>query len=160
MNTTRQRSRLAALAAVPLLLFALAACSPQASGRDNNDNLTRGSTQWRLDFAECLRNEGIAVKDPDTNGAVAASGPEDETPERRAATTKCLAELGPQPVQNGGGGNHQVGQNQLQIAQCLREHGFDVADPAPGGSLVLPENLTADVAKVCGVTTTDPVAPQ
>ncbi|MFV4913598.1 hypothetical protein PFZ49_08570 [Microbacterium lacticum] len=94
------------------------------SGNDSDDKPTQGSTQWRLDFAECMRGEGIDVRDPGANGAVAASGPEDESPERQAATKKCLAELGPQPVQNGGDGNHQVGQDQLQIASCLREHGF------------------------------------
>lgn len=162
MNTaTRRRSRLAALAAAPLLLIALAACSPQSSGGSGStDTPAQGSTQWRLDFAKCMRGEGIDVPDPGANGAVPASGPEDETPERQTATKKCLAELGPQPVQNGGDGDQQIGQDQLQIAQCLREHGFDVADPAAGGSLVLPENLTDDVAEACGVNSMGPVPPQ
>ena len=51
----------------------------------------------------------------DTGGAAGGGGAAAAAAERRGW---------PQPVQNGGDGNQQVGQDQLQIASRLREHGF------------------------------------
>jgi hypothetical protein len=160
MNTIQhRRRRVTALAAVPLLLLALSACSPQSSAGDE-ENPSQGSLQWRLDFAECMRGQGIDMEDPAPNGAVPATGPEDETPERQAATEFCLEELGTAPAQPGGETEQQVHEDQLAIAKCLREQGIDVADPEPGGSLVLPEDVSEEVAELCGVDATDAVAPQ
>lgn len=160
MNTIHhRRSRVSARAAVPLLLLALSACSPQSSAGDGGI-ANEGTLQWRLEFAECMRGQGIDMEDPAPNGAVPATGPEDETPERQAATEFCLEELGAPPVQPGGETEQQVHEDQLVIAKCLREQGFDVADPEPGGSLVLPDNLSEEIAELCGVDATDAVAPQ
>lgn len=155
-----RRSRLVAFAAIPLLLCSLSACAPQPPEGGTGENAGTGSVQWRLDFAECMRSQGIDMKDPAPNGAVQASGPEDETPERQAATAACLEQLGSPPVQSGENTEQEVGEDQLHIAQCLRDQGLDVADPAPGGSVVLPENLTAEIADACGVDSTGPVTPQ
>lgn len=159
ITALRRQSRFSTLATIPLLLIALTGCGTQIPSGNAGDS-TQGSLQWRLDFAACMRGEGIDVKDPGPNGMVAGTGPEDETPERQAATDKCMDEIGTPPVQNGGVGRQPVEQDQLRIAQCLREHGFDVADPPTDGSLQLPENLPNETTDACDVNLTGPVAPQ
>src|SRR3954462_6032194 len=98
MTTIRsRRARLAALAAIPVLLGALAACSDDPPGDKGPSR--DAAAQWRLNYAECMRSHGIDVADPAANGNVKAAGPKDETPERQAATKACLDKLGPPPVQ-------------------------------------------------------------
>ena len=152
-------SRRTRIAALVLLVGALGACGDDR-GADGDTASQAAVLQWRLDYANCMRSHGIEVKDPEPNGAVAASGPEDETPQRQAAEDACRRELGAPPVQSGGDTVTNVRQEQLDLAKCLRDKGISVDDPAPGDSVVVPENLSDDITKACGVDSVSGVAPR
>ncbi len=151
---TRRTSQLATiLLAGPLLLAALGACSasgtPDAgSGPSPSGTPTSSSAaDYQLAFAECLRDEGIDMPDPE--GDSVAPPPMDGAFATAAAA--CAQELGPAPAPDGGSSDSDAGRQTelLQIAACLRENGVDVADPQPGGTIEIPVGAPQDVVATC-----------
>ncbi|GEA87206.1 hypothetical protein [Cellulomonas cellasea] len=161
----RTPDRLSALLAVPLLALALGACAstdptPERSSETGAGSSTSDPMQWAFDFAECMRGHGIDMEDPSANGGTVASAPQDETPERQAAEAACVEELGPSPVRAqspGGDAGDEQHEQLLALAACLREHGFDVADPEPGTGLGMPADVTEEAIDACGTHAPDSV---
>jgi hypothetical protein len=157
LRQDRRSSLAAALLATPLLLIALAACAgaPPTDNPGPQKSPVADAGQWALDFAECMRAEGIDMEDPNSNGGVVAMAPSDETPERQAATETCIEKLGPSPAGNGsrgaGGGPsaEEMHEQLLEMAACLRDLGFDVADPKPGEGVGMPAGLTDEALEQC-----------
>jgi hypothetical protein len=160
--TQKARNRLIGLLAVPLFAISIAACAagPSAEKDGNDASGTSDARQWALDFAECMRDHGVEVEDPAAGGGTVATRPQDETPERQAATEACIDELGPAPT-SGGGQDGQPDEEQreqmLAFAECLREQGFDVADPQPGTGLGMPDDVTEEAIEACGAVAPDSV---
>lgn len=167
MTRSTPPDRLRALLAIPLLALSLAACSspptPQESGpagETRTGDQETSAEQWQLDFAECMRSHGIDMEDPNADGGIVATRPQDETPERQAATTACMDELGPAPANSGNGSSGGVPQDQLELAGCLREHGLDVEDPEPGSGIGMPEGITDEIVEACSADVTGGVPAQ
>lgn len=137
--------KIAIMAALPLLLAGLAACSNDAAGSiseagstGSGDSADPDRQEQMLKFTECLREHGLDVPDPDSEGRFAipfgggsASGPDEKT---REAMEACQ-DLAPLR-----GGNLDELRNdpefqdaQLRFAECMREHGVDVPDPDQDG---------------------------
>ena len=158
MTTTRKTARvsLIGLLIVPFLLT-LAACAvtPQPDSPDPGDTQIADAKQWALDYAACMREHGIDMEDPNANGGSIGLGPEDETPERQAATEACLEELGPSPAGGGSQGSdggpsiEEMRDELLALADCLRDLGYDVKDPAPGEGIAMPADLTEEAIEQC-----------
>jgi hypothetical protein len=134
------------LAVVPLAI-SLAACS---SGSSNDGvasvksakpsasaSSSANAQDAQLKFAQCMRENGVNVKDPEPGQPVhvTISGGADSG-KLEKATQKCQHFL-----QEGGvasGGNDQAGQDaMLKYAQCMRKNGVNMPDPKPGGGLKL-----------------------
>jgi hypothetical protein len=160
--TQKTRNRLIGLLAVPLLAISVAACASGPSAGKGGDDApgTSNAQQWALDFAKCMRDRGVEVEDPAAGGGTIATRPQDESPERQAATEVCIDELGPAPT-SGGGQDGQSDEEQrrqmLAFAECLRERGFDVADPQPGTGLGMPDDVTDEAIEACGAFAPDSV---
>lgn len=135
-------AKIAIVAALPLLL---AGCGGDAAGSTNGSGSTNAADQTDTDrqeqmlkFTECLREHGLDVPDPDSNGRFAIpfgggsrNGPDQKT---REAMEACQ-DLAPLR-----GGNLDELRNdpefqdaQLRFAECMREHGVDVPDPDENG---------------------------
>lgn len=149
------RARAAALLAIPLLALSLAACSAPPTPETEGDATETDPKQWALDFAECMREQGIDMEDPGEGGAIGL-GPEEETPERQAATQVCLEQVGPSPLgpgssdgAAGGPSADEMREELLALAKCLRDLGYDVEDPAPGEGIHMPADLTEDAIEQC-----------
>lgn len=153
----RHRSTIAALAAIPLMLAALAACAdadPPASegssaGQESSSAVSR--EDYQLAFAGCMREHGIDMPDPDADGSIAidVGGDVDAF---NTATEACIAELGSPPAPEGGGGSVSDEERiaeYLAIAECFREHGVEVRDPEPDGGLDIPDDAPMDVFEQC-----------
>jgi hypothetical protein len=93
-------------------------------------------------FAQCMRDNGVDMADPTVGGLSAGQGlPPGMTlddPVVQAAFTACQSTL------PNGGEPPKLNAEQLEayqaFAECMREHGVDLPDPAPDGTLGLGQN--------------------
>ncbi|MFZ4893179.1 hypothetical protein ACL9RL_01875 [Plantibacter sp. Mn2098] len=136
-------SRYAALLAVPMLAFSLAACSAGAGGAGSSPTSTESAEQelqsWNLKFAACMRDAGIDYPD----APLEQPGITDEAA-FGAASTACLKTVGEPPASSRNTQTLQeFDEEQLHLAICLRGRGFDVADPERSGvGVYTPEGAT------------------
>ena len=128
---------------VPGVLLALAlaigACGGGADSATSTTSPGGGdSTQADLARARCLRQHGINVPDPkvDANGRTEWQLPEGvgpDDPKFKAANQACR-----QYRPNGGQAQRPTPQQQQEMvafARCMRQHGIDMPDPTPEGTV-------------------------
>lgn len=142
----RSQSRLL-LAAGVALVWALAGCSDGAgagvataggaapAGASASASPTSAADQGRR-FAECMRENGVDVPDPDpTSGKVQFGdlkrGDKQDVGE---AMEKChqYLPMGREPSRQL---SPEDVEKQRKFAECMREHGVDVPDPDPQGRI-------------------------
>lgn len=139
-----------------VLLMALAACSATAAAPDGVATLASPAPAdasaapsasldpeaARLAFAECMREHGIDMPDPETAGgpggggafAFGGKGGDDgEFPEALEACDKFLqqasnfrGEIDPEQLDR-----------MLEFAGCMRDHGIDMPDPNTNGGIMI-----------------------
>jgi hypothetical protein len=121
---------------------ALAACagsststsSASAAGTSQN-RFVAGLTQ----FAGCMRNHGIPVPDPNSQGMISGSQALQQqyqnTPQGQAALHACQSYLQAAFPQRTAAQTQQYRHAQLLFARCMRAHGVQLADPGPTGDL-------------------------
>jgi hypothetical protein len=159
MPTTKKPRYLAVLLLALPLIAGLSACStadtrdadrsapnPQGSQTQTFDSFE----DYQLAFAECMRDEGIDMEDPN-NGGQSITQTDDAF---MAAAEACQAEIGTPPAResvpgNGGPSSEELRQVHLEIAECLRERGVDVLDPGPGEDLAIPSDVPAEAFEAC-----------
>lgn len=152
-------AKLVALFAIPLLVGMLSACSPSAENADAGPESSSGPhsselsiDDWQVQFASCMRDEGIDMPDPTENGMqqgvkVGEGGME----AFEAAYEACTSQIGEPPASPGGElSDEEFLESQVEMAECLREHGIDVEDPEKGEALTLSMDVPADVREECG----------
>jgi hypothetical protein len=94
-----------------------------------------------------MRDHGIDMPDPTEDGQKVANGPG-----FTEAVEACGSELGDPPAREGGAplkSDEERRAEDLKTAACLRDHGVDVADPEPGGSLDVPADVPQDALEAC-----------
>lgn len=105
------------------------AAAPDASAEKSMD-------EAMLDFAACMRDAGFDMPDPDPDGGmIALPAIEDPDDEMLAAMEECEALL---PVDENAPSDEERFEEDLRLAECLRENGVEVEDPEPGMGLALP----------------------
>ena len=171
--TTRMggpRARLATLLALPVILLAVAACAPGAGGDtgsvDSAQSVEGGAeevtseksemTQWMLDYAACMRGEGIDMPDPDSTErgkATSGLGPGEDQDAAAAAGEKCMAEVGEMPppsAQDKAEADEAMLEWATEASECYRENGYDMPDPTAVEEIQFPEDASAEVVQQCG----------
>ena len=128
----------AVLALVPVLASACVG-NPFAPRSTPNQN----TEQMRLEWAQCMRQHGVNVSDPNQSGGVTVQGgqstsdasgqpPPGGDQQLQAAMNACR-----RYAPNGGTGSGQPDPRMLdaatKFAQCMREHGIPVQDPQSSG---------------------------
>ncbi|MCK2216319.1 hypothetical protein MF672_021305 [Actinomadura sp. ATCC 31491] len=131
-------------AAVPLVL-ALAACGGPAATDDDVVSASRtGATasasaspsptldpqQAALKFAQCMRQHGIDMPDPQ-GGDIRLTVPRGASKEKMDKAQKACGPIMESAVKAGTPSAEDY-DKMLKFAQCMRAHGVDVADPKPG----------------------------
>ena len=157
----------AAVVVALVLALALSACGGEG-GADGSDGVAAlGDTsseataddgsaakdrrEGALEFARCMRQNGIDHPDPDENGMFQIEPNQSfdpQSPEFREAAKACekhLGELGP-PPEPSPEERKKMEEQLLALAKCMREQGIDMPDPDFGGerggfALTLPEGL-------------------
>lgn len=150
------KSRLAAAAALPLALALLTGCASGADTAAPDPSQSPASRiadfdDWQLAYAGCMREQGVDVADPGGEGGAGFSVDDAGMEAFAAAGKACRAKLGAPPARDGDQGTTESERQEerLRVASCLRERGYDVADPKPGEAAGLPADLQEDVVSAC-----------
>jgi hypothetical protein len=153
---TRSRSRrVRLLAAVVVLPLVFAACSASAGTSDGVASLaspdaaaaasaspdaSSNPEDAMLAFAQCMRDNGVDMPDPQTGGGgvrigIGQNGIDPGGEEFQAAQEACQQFLD----DAGFGGPRELSQEQLdqqvEFAQCMRDNGIDMPDPQADGGV-------------------------
>ncbi|MFF5205901.1 hypothetical protein [Streptosporangium sp. NPDC000396] len=157
----RMRTR-RALAALPLAL-ALAACAAPAentgvastsSGKPSASAPT-DRRDAQLKFAQCMREHGVTMKDPEPNGAISIETRQGEEQKVNKAQQACKGFMDAAVGDSKGKPDQKMLDQLLKFAQCMREHGIDMKDPSPDGRVDIdiprgtPEQKVHEVQQAC-----------
>ncbi|MBO0868505.1 MAG: hypothetical protein J2P15_08060 [Micromonosporaceae bacterium] len=99
--------------------------------------------QQAVDFARCMRAHGVDVPDPDPGSGgisiqIQGGGDRSKVQAARQACQHYLPNGGEPPSLN-----PQQLENLRKFAQCMRQHGVNVADPDPANPAIrLPDGLS------------------
>jgi hypothetical protein len=149
----------AGLAATAAILLTLAGCSapadsgnaPGASGGSGGSSASAEFSAARdaydLKLAQCLRDSGLDVKDPQPG-----QGIQESSEEINAAASICMKELGDPPVSESPMDDSEILATHLTWASCFRELGYEVEEPVTGQAFVSPADATDEDYAAC----TDP----
>jgi hypothetical protein len=147
------KSRYLAIVAMAVLLAGCGTDHPSAKPKGGPPTATASYASfndYQLAFAKCMRDHGQKYEDPKGDSiAIQRSGDEAGA---EAAARACRDQLGnPPPPSDGKVQSAQERQDKLlEQAQCLRQHGVNVADPKSGEPINVPDNAPQDALTACG----------
>lgn len=155
--------RAAALAAAALVLGLLVAACGGAGGDSNGvasldgagsttDAEAAAATEKRdpqeaaLDWAQCMREHGVDVPDPQNGGIRLTIGPGDDREKVEQAQEECdhfIEDAAPQLTEEQQSAMQDAA---LAFAKCMREHGIDMPDPqfGDGGRVTFGQRADGD----------------
>jgi hypothetical protein len=152
-----RRSWLVTLLAAPALVLALTGCSggPDAAettpGGDTSagqpttaDEFSAARDAYDLELAQCLRDQGLDVKDP-----LPGAGITEDSPEIREAASGCMAEIGDPPSSEGVSASPEDVERALKQAECLRELGYEIQEPTADDIGFIPAEVTDEDFETC-----------
>ena len=158
MRTYRTSKLTAVALAIPLLLSALTACGTgdgaadpdsSADGGSDGTESTQSFDDYQLAFASCMREQGVDMPDPNPDGSIEAQS-DDRFME---AAEVCQGEVGDPPAAPGGDGPEMSDEERqaemLELTECFRDNGIDVADPQPGELPSIPMDVPDEVFEEC-----------
>jgi len=139
MTVPNQFRPLLAILATAVAALALAACggdSPSsATGSASSDE------EKQLAFQDCLRREGLDVQIMDGGRGIAIGSrrePGDGPPPNAdRAMESCRESTGWAPPEPSEAEKSEMRDRALRFAQCMRDHGVDMDDPAPDGRMTM-----------------------
>lgn len=140
MSTT---TGLLSLATGALLAATLAACGGETPSNAASGTPVKSGDEAQLAFAKCMRDHGINVSDPDSQGRTRLemkSKPGDGmTPEKlQTAMKECREKTGGGPREPTEAERTEMLDQALKFSKCMREHGVDMPDPtASGGGITI-----------------------
>lgn len=128
-----------------LFLAALVLVLTACGGGEEGGEQPNETQQLLSQYVECMRNNGVQLPDPVEGDAGSVyEGVDQETPAFLQADKVCepiLQGVVADRQQQGGQDAEQQHDEMLALAECLREHGIDVADPVPGAEKPFGDSL-------------------
>ncbi|ENO17800.1 hypothetical protein JFX23_06470 [Schaalia cardiffensis] len=135
-------------AGLALTMGLLGACSSNASGDKpgaNASSTVKSAEDATLIFAQCMRDKGFDV--PDTG--LTADNLNDTSDAFNDAINECQQKVGPALGEENDLTKDPAAQEQLvKGAECLRDLGYDVADPEVGKGLNV-KDIPSDALQKC-----------
>ncbi|WP_113702110.1 hypothetical protein, partial [Nonomuraea lactucae] len=89
----------------------------------------------QLKFAQCMREHGVDMKDPEPDGAIRIQGRKGEAQKVEQAQQACKHFMEAAVGDRKGKPDQEMQDRALKFAQCMREHGVDMKDPGPDGRI-------------------------
>lgn len=149
----------AACAAMALSLLAGCSQSPTAGSSSQASPDANSIQDYTVSIARCMRDKGFDVPDPDSDGELKI--PTTGDPEAvEKAYKECEDSVGPLPGAEDVS-EEEMRQFHVRLAECLRQEGYDVTDPAPGEDLAIDESIPEEALNTCSekATSESPSAP-
>ena len=109
-----------------------AAAKPSASASGTVDR-----QEAQLKFAQCMREHGVDMPDPGPDGRIRITSKKGDQATTEKAMQDCQHIMKDAIGDKLGGGDPEARDRMVKFAQCMREHGIDVPDPAPGQGIQL-----------------------
>ncbi|WP_433324129.1 hypothetical protein [Spirillospora sp. CA-294931] len=95
--------------------------------------VSKAPAEQGKEFAECLRQQGLKVEDPDAKtGRVKLGGAGADKDTMRKAMQACRSKM-PQGARDQGPPDAAKLEMMRKLAQCMRDEGVDMPDPGPKG---------------------------
>ncbi|WP_169946922.1 hypothetical protein [Microbispora sp. H11081] len=149
MRMRPPRALTPALGLVSALALTLAACgaAPDGEGIASAAGAAAGATatpsprgpadrqEAQLKFAQCMREHGVDMPDPGPDGRVRIIGEKGGEATMSKAMRACEHFMKDAVADKPGGDDPEARDRMVKFAQCMREHGIDMPDPAPGQGL-------------------------
>ncbi|WP_431900912.1 hypothetical protein [Nonomuraea sp. bgisy101] len=170
----RMRTRRALAALPPVLVLALAACGAPAGGTgassgtggDRGGDTAKPAAsasaaaptdrrEAQLKFAQCMREHGVTMKDPEPNGAISVQTRKGEEQKVGKAQQACKHFMEAAVGDSKGKPDPEMLDQLVAFARCMREHGIDMKDPSPDGRVDIdiprgtPERKVQEVQRAC-----------
>lgn len=146
MKKTQGTKVVALLASAVCAVGLLAGCSDssdKASGQASA-SATVKADEYLLKIAQCMRDKGVDVPDPDSTGSISIPDGSE------SVARECEKTVG---LPGGDGGNDLaqpgVQEELVKAAQCLRKEGYDVPDPSAGQGIQLNGNIPQATMQKC-----------
>jgi hypothetical protein len=154
MTTTSAITRLLAAIALTVLLGLSAACGsddgdsdadlPDAAGAsteattdDDDDEPDLSPEDALLEFAQCMREQGVDMPDPEPGGGIRMNGGDLPESQMEAAHEACQKWMDmAEPEDRGQEMSEEEKQSFLDMAACMRDRGYNVPDPVFDGGRV------------------------
>ncbi len=114
------------LVALALALCALALVACGGGGSESDGGGSAAQTDPVLEFAECMREHGVEIEDPQPGENIAI---EDDDPTTRKALAACDGKLGDAGQEPTAEEDEEFREGWLAFSECVREEGIDLADP-------------------------------
>ena len=143
----------AGFVAVLAVALSLAGCSAAPSDSSpssapgapaGNAGFSAARDAYDLKLAQCLRDAGFDVKDPQPGEGITETGDD-----LNAAASVCMAELGDPPRPDAQMDETEALNTMLGWAECLRDRGIEVVEPRLGEAFVLPDNASEEDVEAC-----------
>ncbi|GAA4225704.1 hypothetical protein FHR32_002274 [Streptosporangium album] len=136
------------LLAVPLLLAGCGAASTTsgvASAGDGTAKHTASASvsasvdrgQAQLKFAQCMRENGVDMADPNGSGQIRVQAQKGEEAKMEKAMKECQHFMEDAVGDKGAANDPKRRDEMVKYVQCLRENGIAIDDPDPNGRLRL-----------------------
>lgn len=129
---------------ITILAALVAGACGGSSAASSTTTTTVDPEQAMLDFAKCMREHGVDMPDPETDGGGrgrvqfnAEAGQEDTVEAAHKACEKYMQAAGPGSMS---AENRQKFQDAMvAFARCMRSHGIDMPDPdmTGGGGIIM-----------------------
>ena len=132
------------LASTALLLLLTAGCGAgNGAGGSPSPTATPDPRDAALAYAQCMRDQGIPMKDPSGDDGVIAIEPDRSASfEKLRAAQEACKDKAPRIGNGPDGTDPQIEERMLKFARCMREHGIDLPDPGDEGSVQIPKEQT------------------
>ncbi|WP_271215554.1 hypothetical protein [Streptosporangium carneum] len=120
-------------AAAVLAVVALGLTGCGDGGQAQQQTLSKDEYEKALQFAQCMKKNGVEVPVPDSQGRPPGGGKVTADPNdpKSAAARAACGKLAP-PARYEGGPPQELTDHALKTAECLRRQGIDAKDPGPG----------------------------
>lgn len=112
--------------ALALCAIGLMACGGGGDSGSGGGESAAAEEETALEFAECMRSHGVEVEDPKAGQSLTVGG---DDPATKKALAACNGKLGNSGQELSAEEGEEFKEGWLDFAECVREHGVDMADP-------------------------------
>ncbi|PSK95400.1 hypothetical protein CLV63_11560 [Murinocardiopsis flavida] len=129
------------LVAAPLVLgLALTGCGSESGGA-SGDAAGMSAHEKGVKFAECMRENGVDMEDPEPGKGVMVKGKKGGEEGMDKAMEACEEYA---PTGERGKKDPEMAKKQQEFAECMRENDVDFPDPEPGQMGIRMDKKTAE----------------